>query len=147
MIVVERADDADGGARRVAGDNGSGLVAAITILFSLTFLSLVWLARDVDRGVSNEGAAEAIAFQAARSGAQAASIAGLRTGAVVVDESRAQTAALATASQLFDSYGVDGSVTAIEIDPATRRLRVTVRVDDGPVSVIGTGIVTVEVTP
>ena len=147
MNVVGGADDGGGGTRSLSGDNGSGLVAAITILFSLTFLSLVWLARDVDRGVSNEGAAEAIAFQAARSGAQAASIANLRTGDLAIDESQARAAAFETASLLFDSYGVDGSVTAIEIDPATTRLRVTVRIDDGPVSVTGTGIVTVEVTP
>ncbi len=132
---------------RCADDRGSGMVAAIAILFSLTFLSLVWLARDVDRGVANSGAAEAIAFQAARSGAQAASVDALRSGEVVIDEARARSAALDTASQLFASYGVTGAVTSIELEPATRRIVVVVQIDDGSVAVRGTGVVTVEVVP
>ena len=54
------------------------MVAGIALIFAFTFLGLVWLARDVDRGVSNRSAAQSIAFQAARSGAQATSISGLR---------------------------------------------------------------------
>ena len=51
---------------RGRGENGSGLVAGIALIFAFTFLGLVWLARDVDRGVSNRSAAQSIAIQTAR---------------------------------------------------------------------------------
>lgn len=133
--------------RRCRGDRGSSMVAAIAVMFAVTFLGLVWLARDVDRARSNEGAAEAIAFQAARSGAQAASIRSLRTGEVVIDTSAAVAAANRSAARLFESYEVNGSVTAVDIDVTTRRVRVDVTIRDGSVSVSGVGIVTVEETP
>ena len=52
--------------RRGRDDRGSGLVTGIVLIFAFTFLGLVWLARDVDRGVSNRSAAQSIAFQSAR---------------------------------------------------------------------------------
>ncbi len=79
-------------ARVGQGDRGSGFVAGIALIFAFTFLGLVWLARDVDRSVSNRSTAQSIAFQAARSGAQAAFVPELRTGdAVAVDASAAQS--------------------------------------------------------
>ncbi len=123
------------------------MVAAIAVMFAVTFLGLVWLARDVDRARSNEGAAEAIAFQAARSGAQAASIGPLRTGEVVIDADAAVAAATRSAARLFSSYNVNGTVTGIEVDAAERRVRVEVVITDGSISVSGVGIVTVEETP
>ena len=94
---------------RCRGERGSGLVAGIVLIFAFTFLGMVWLARDVDRGVSNRSAAQSIAFQAARSGAQSASIADLRTNAdaSAIDEQAARRAATATADALFASYDVD----------------------------------------
>ena len=132
---------------RAVGDRGSGTVAAITILFSFTFLSLVWLARDVDCGVSNEGAAEAIAFQSARSGAQEAVVDALRGGELLLDPVASRTAAFSTASQLFASYGVDGRITSFELDGEAQRVRVVVTIDDGSVSATGVGVVTVVVAP
>lgn len=122
-------------------------MAAIAILFAITFLGLVWLARDVDRARSNEGAAEAIAFQAARSGAQSASIGSLRSGEIVIDADAARRGAAATADRLFASYGVAGRVTAIDVDVPGRRVRVDVRIVDGGITVGGVGIVTIEETP
>ena len=123
------------------------MVAAIATLFAVTFLGLVWLARDVDRARSNEGAAEAIAFQAARSGAQAASIPSLRTGEIVIDIGAASSAATATAERLFASYDVAGEVTSVNVDVPARRVRVDVRITDGAISVAGVGVVTIEETP
>jgi len=128
-------------------ERGSSTVAVIAILFGATFLGLVWLARDVDRARSNEGAAEAIAFQSARAGAQAATASALRGGEVVIDVAVAASSARATAAQLFASYGVDGTVTAIDVDVGQRRVRVDVRIVDGSLEVNGTGIVTVEEAP
>lgn len=134
-------------ADRLRGERGSGLVAGIVLIFAFTFLGMVWLARDVDRGVSNRSAAQSIAFQAARSGAQSVSIADLRnnTGAGAIDERRARQAATATADALFASYHVDGSITSIEVDGD--RVAVTVIITDGSVTVTGAGTVRAERAP
>lgn len=124
------------------------MVAGITLMFAFTFFGLVWLARDVDRGVSNQSAAQSIAFQAARSGAQAASIDGLRSGDLTrLDEPRARANATSTAQQLFESYGVDGSVKSIIVDVADGKVTVTVTIVDGARSVTGTGTVSAERAP
>jgi len=124
----------------VGDDSGSGLVAGIAFMFAFTFLGLVWVARDVDRGISNQSAATSIAFQAARSGAQAARIDDVRGGDVAsIDPAAARTAAGSTASQLFASYGVAGSVTSIEVDLAASKVIVTVTITDGSKTVIGVG--------
>ena len=139
-----------GGDERLRGERGSGLVAAIALIFAFTFLGLVWLARDVDRGVSNRSAAQSIAFQAARSGAQAASISDLREGAsndvdVPVDEAAAREAAQRVATSLFASYGVDGTVTSIVVD--FDKVSVSVTITDGGQTVTGAGTVRAERAP
>ena len=113
-------------------------------MFSFTFGALVWLAHDVNRAVSNESAAQSIAFQAARTGAQAAVVDDLRGGVVTVDAGRACRDAGQTASRLFDSYGVVGSVTGCRVDGGSRRVTVEVAIDDGGRRVIGVGVVTAE---
>ena len=132
---------------RLRGDRGSGLVAGIVLIFAFTFLGMVWLARDVDRGVSNRSAAQSIAFQAARSGAQSASIADLRgsDAAVGIDERAARLAATATAGALFASYGLEGSITSIDING--HRVAVTVEITDAGVTVTGAGTVRAERAP
>jgi hypothetical protein len=46
------------------------MATSLVLLFTFTAGGVVWLARDVDRAISNRAAAQSIAFQAARSGAQ-----------------------------------------------------------------------------
>lgn len=105
--------------RRGRGERGSGLVAGIVILFSLTFLGLVWLARDVDRGISNRSTANSVAFQAARSGAQVAFATPLRQGAEpTVDVAGAIGAGTATAARLLERYELSGTIQ-ISVDVAT----------------------------
>lgn len=133
--------------RRCRGERGSSTVVAIAVMFAATFLGLVWLARDVDRARSNESAAEAIAFQAARAGAQAASIGSLRSGDVVIEPAAAAAAANRSATRLFASYDVDGTVTGVVVDVAERRVRVDVTITDGSITVSGVGIVSVEEAP
>mgnify|MGYP001811759936 CR=1 FL=1 len=133
---------------RLGGTQGSGLVAAVTLIFAFTFLGLVWLARDVDRGVSNRSAAQSIAFQAARSGAQSASIPDLRRQrgvAVAIDAERAASAARLTAAELFASYELQGLVTSVVV--SGDRVSVTVRVTENGVTATGTGIVRAERAP
>lgn len=127
-------------------ERGSGLVTGIVLIFAFTFLALVWLARDVDRGVSNRSAAHSIAFQAARAGAQASDVEPLRSGGPpVVDESEARSAALRTATELFASYGLDGTVTRVDIE--AERVTVDVSISDGSVTVSGSGTVRAERAP
>lgn len=131
--------------RRCSGEHGAGLVAGIALIFAFTFLGLVWLARDVDRGVSNRSAAQSIAFQAARSGAQAASITDLRTGDTVIDPAVARRAATSTAGSLFRSYRVDGRIVSVEVD--ADQVSVMVRIVDGSTTVTGAGSVRAERAP
>lgn len=132
--------------RRLTDDRGSGLVAAITSLFAFTFVGLVWLAQDVDRAVSNESAAQSIAFQAARSGAQATDVGSLRAGEVVIDPARAHQAAASTAARLFDSYGVDGAVVRCVVDAGGTKVTVEIAIHDAGRTARGVGIVTAERT-
>ena len=100
--------------RRFRSERGSGLVVGIVLIFAFTFLGLVWLARDVDRGVSNRSTAGSIAFQAARSGAQSAFAPDLRLGhEPSVDPAAGTSAAIATAHRLFASYGVAGTISVV----------------------------------
>jgi len=105
----------------------------------------VWLARDVDRGVSNRSAAQSIAFQAARSGAQSASATDLRSGVGVIDPAAARRAATSTASALFASYGVDGTVTSVDV--AADSVSVSVAITDDGRTVTGAGTVRAERAP
>ena len=79
-------------------------VTGLVLLFAFTAGGVIWLARDVDRAVSNRTAAQSIAFQAARSGAQQIVVAGLRgDGVVAVDGSRARAAAAGYGEALVGS--------------------------------------------
>ncbi len=124
------------------------MVAGIVLIFAFTFLGIVWLARDVDRGVSNRSAAQSIAFQA-----------GAVRGAVGIDRRPAQQrrrgrhrrASGATGwrqPRLMHSsraYDVDGSITSIDVDGD--RVAVTVVITDGSVTVTGAGTVRAERAP
>jgi hypothetical protein len=105
--------------RRLRGEHGMAMVTGLVLIFSFTALGVIWLARDVSRTVGNRTVAQSIAFQAARSGAQQVQVGSLRDGGdadvVTVDGDRARSAATATATQLFEDYGVDGVVISIEV--------------------------------
>jgi len=133
--------------RRFEGERGAGLVAGIVLIFAFTFLGLVWLARDVDRGVSNRSAAQSIAFQAARSGAQMSSVSDLRGGAtaISIDAGAAREAAGRAAASLFASYGVKGTVTSVMV--GADRVTVSVSITDGGVTVTGSGTVRADRAP
>ena len=130
---------------RLRGERGAGLVAGIALMFAFTFLGLVWLARDVDRGVSNRSAAQSIAFQAARSGAQSTGVTDLRTGITLVDPNAATRAATSTAGALFTSNGVDGRITSVDVVADSVSVSVTIT-DDGR-TVTGAGTVRAQRAP
>jgi hypothetical protein len=94
------------------------MVTGLVLLFAFTAGGVIWLARDVDRSVSNRTAAQSIAFQAARSAAQQIGVASLRDGAeVLVDADAARRAAETTAGELFRGYDVDGHVVDVTVRP------------------------------
>lgn len=130
---------------RLRDERGSGLVAGIALMFAFTFLGLVWLARDVDRGVSNRSAAQSIAFQAARSGAQSARVTDLRTGITLIDPNAATRAASSTAGALFTSYGLDGRITSVDV--AANSVSVSVTITDAGRTVTGAGTVRAQRAP
>lgn len=132
--------------RRLRGEQGSGVVAMVTLVFAFTFLGLVWLARDVDRAVSNRSAAQSIAFQSARSGAQAAYAPALRAGETTdVDSTAGQVAARRTAATLFAEYDLNGRISRLSIDGD--RVTVEVVIDDPDGAVSGSGTVRAERAP
>lgn len=132
--------------RRLTGERGAGLVAGLTLIFALTFLGLVWLARDVDRSVSNRTAAQSIAFQAARSGAQELSVASLRAGeGVIIDDPAAQSAVQRTAHRLFRSYRVEGVVERVRVEGD--EISVMVWITDSGRTVTGIATVRAERAP
>ena len=123
--------------RRCRGDRGMAMVTGLVLLFAFTAGAVIWLARDVDRAVSNRSAAQSIAFQAARSGAQQLRLGALRDGAeIVIDGGRAETAARATADELFAGYAVDGAVVRVSV-VGVDTVEVEVRVADPAGEVTG----------
>lgn len=132
--------------RHLTGERGAGLVAGLTLVFALTFLGLVWLARDVDRSVSNRTAAQSIAFQAARSGAQELSVASLRAGeGVIIDDPAARSAVQRTAHRLFRSYRVEGVVERVRVEGD--EISVMVWITDSGRTVTGIATVRAERAP
>lgn len=137
-------------ARRCRGDRGMAMVTGLVLLFAFTAGGVIWLSRDVNRVVGNRSAAQSIAFQAARSGAQEVEVGSLRDGVdrstVVVDPARARAAARATAEELFDDYGVDGVVVAVQL-PEADLVSVEVRIDDPTGDVTGLASARAEAGP
>ena len=94
------------------------MVTALVLLFAFTAGGVIWLSRDVNRRVSNRSAAQSIAFQSARSGAQQVQIVSLRDGGdarLVIDEPAAREQALRIADRLFDEYDLDGTVVRVTV--------------------------------
>ena len=139
----------DGDRRRLRGERGMAMVTALVLLFAFTAGGVIWLARDVNRTVSNRSAAQSIAFQAARSGAQQLDIDALRAGgddAVRIDRERATVAARETAGLLFDDYAVAGEVVAIRFLDDDG-VEVEVRIDDPSGDVTGVAAARAEAGP
>ena len=73
-------------------DAGSATVLMITLCFVLLSGSLVWLSRTVDQSLDDRTNASAIAFQAARAGAQEIDPTSARIGVAIVDSIAARSA-------------------------------------------------------
>ncbi len=125
---------------RGRGDRGSAMVVGVVLMFAFTAGAIIWLARDVDRAVSDRASAQSIAFQAARSGAQQVDIDALRRvpgGTIDIDRELARVAAEATAARLLEAYDLDGRITAIDV--VGDRVTVAVEVNTAGRTVTGAG--------
>ena len=130
--------------RRCRGDGGMATVTGLVLLFAFTAGGVIWLARDANRSVSNRTAAQSIAFQAARSGAQQLAVAPLRQGAEVrVDAGAARRAAESTAADLFAGYHVEGHVISVAVVPPGT-VEVEVRISDPAGDVTGVAAASAE---
>lgn len=105
-------------------DSGSATVLMITLCFVFLAGSLLWLSRTVDQSLDDRTNAAAIAFQAARAGAQAIDPVAARSGEAVIDPAAARAAIASTTGRLLAANGDTGSVSSISIE----RNRVTVSV-------------------
>ncbi len=133
--------------RRGRGDRGSAVVASLVLLFAFTAGGVIWLSRDVNRVVSNRSAAQSIAFQSARAGAQQVEVGSLRGGdssSIVIDEPRAREEGRRIADQLFGAYGVVGT-SSMAIVGVT--VSVTVTIDDPTGSQTATASVEAQAGP
>jgi hypothetical protein len=132
--------------RRFRGHDGIATVTGLVLLFAFTSVGVIWLARDVNRKVSNRSAAHSIAFQAARSGAQALGPGELRDGGrPSIDEDRAVASAHATAAELFDGFAVDGKVVRVAV--SADLVEVEIRIVDPAGDVTGIGAARSAVAP
>lgn len=118
-------------------DRGSATVAAIVLMLSLTGGALVWLSWNVDRSVNAASDADAIAFQAARAGAQAIDPASLRTATPVLNRDLAPQLAVEAAASLFAANETTGHV--ISVDVGADRVTVVVEITEAGRTVTGQG--------
>lgn len=109
-------------------------VTGLVLLFAFTAGAVIWLARDVNRSVSNRSTAQSIAFQAARAGAQQVSLPSLRSGDSPEIDERAVEAARSTATELFRGYDVDGTVDSVVVDGDLVEVRLTIEDPAGDVT-------------
>jgi hypothetical protein len=118
---------------RCRGDRGTAFILALVVMFTVTGMAAIWLARDVNQRVSDRSAIQSIAFQAARAGAQQIDVESIRTGAgeSVIDETAARAAAGAVAVRLAEQYDLEIRIVDQRYGGALDTWEVTVAIPDG----------------
>jgi hypothetical protein len=104
----------------------------ITLCFAFLSGSLVWLSRTVDQSLDDRTNAAAIAFQAARAGAQAIDPTSARAGMAVIDPIAARLAVASTTHRLLAANGDTGSLTVISIESNRVTVSVTITTTGRP---------------
>lgn len=121
------------GPPRWRGARGTGLVAALVLVFSFTSATVLWLARDVDRSLSHRSSAQLLAYESARAGAQQIDIEVLRSESRIrLDPDAVASASHLAAARGFDRLGLSGSVVSVRVDERLVMVEVEV-VDAGRV--------------
>lgn len=111
----------------------------ITLCFTFLAGTLLWLSRTVDQALDDRTNAAAIAFQAARAGAQALDSNSARVGLPVVDPAAARVAVSSTIARLLAANGDTGSLAALTIEGNRVTVAVTITTTGRPAT--GTGSV------
>lgn len=123
-----------------------GIITGLVLMFSFTFSALVYLVRDVDRGISHRAPAQAVAFQAARAGAQQIDVHSLRLGnptTVRLDPVAAERAARSALAQSLTSEAMSDptrKLQVVEIAVGIDQVAVRVEIRDGNRVVTGFGV-------
>ncbi len=104
----------------------------ITLCFAFLAGSLVWLSQTVDQSLDDRTNAAAIAFQAARAGAQAIDPVLARTGVAIVDPVAARSAAASTTARLLAVNGDTGTLSALSIENNRVTVSVTITTTGRP---------------
>ncbi|MGZ4769239.1 MAG: hypothetical protein ACXV3B_10195 [Ilumatobacteraceae bacterium] len=126
--------------RTTPRDSGSATVLMITLCFTFLAATLVWLSRTVDQSLDDRTNAVAIAFQAARAGAQAVDADSARAGVALIDPVAARLAVAETMRRLLVVNGDTGSLTALSI--VDNRITVSVTITSTGRPATGTASVT-----
>jgi hypothetical protein len=104
----------------------------ITLCFAFLTGSLVWLSLTVDQSLNDRTNAAAIAFQAARAGAQAIDSVSARSGESSVDPTAARAAVVSTTARLLAANGDSGTLTSMSIDGNRVTVSVTITTTGRP---------------
>ncbi len=126
--------------RSVPRDAGSATVLMITLCFTFLAATLVWLSRTVDQSLDDRTNAVAVAFQAARAGAQALDADSARAGVTLIDPVAARLAVDSTMRRLLAVNGDTGSLAALSI--VRNRITVSVTITSTGRPATGTASVT-----
>jgi len=123
-------------ADRCRGARGAGLVTVLVLVFSATATTVLWLADDVDRGLSHRSSAQLVAYEAARSGAQQIDVDALRgDGEIRVDLGAVTSASHQAAARGLERLGLNGSIVSVRVDE--RLVTVEIEIVDAGRSVRG----------
>ena len=106
-------------------------------MLTLTGGALLWLPWTAARSINAASDADAIAFQAARAGAQAIDPASLRTATPTLDADQAPELAIAAAAALFAANETTGRVISVSVAPD--RVTVVVEITEAGRTVTGQG--------
>lgn len=109
-----------------SADAGSATVLMITLCFVFLAGSLVWLSRTVDQSLDDRTNAVAIAFQAARAGAQQIDPTSARAGVALVDTVAARSAVASATARLLAINGDTGLVSGVSIESNRVTVSVTI---------------------
>lgn len=118
-------------------DRGTSTVLAMTLVCVFMAGALIWLSRTVDRQLQDRPHAAAIAYGAARAGAQQVDV-GQSTSVVVVDITRATYAAQASVHAALEANGDSGSVDHVDVVGSRVTVTVTITSSGRPITATGT---------
>lgn len=120
-------------------DRGAATVMAVTVACTFMAGAFIWLSRTVDRQLADRPHAAAIAYEAARAGAQQIDVP-RSTTTPVVDTARAVIAARRSAATAFAANGDYGTVDTVTVDGARVTVTVTITTSGRPATATGTAV-------